>query len=106
MKDILSNAKAQLLKVLGEARELLVLPGNDFSWSRWNTELEALADIDRFVCKVESGQTFELIKLEMLFGPTGPIQEVSLSSGWGKEFLSVAAEFDSALAEYRKRLLC
>jgi len=29
-----------------------------------------------------------------LFAPTGPIQEVSLSSGWGQEFLELAERFD------------
>jgi hypothetical protein len=31
-----------------------------------------------------------------LFAPTGPIQEVSLSSGWGDMFLELAKRMDAA----------
>jgi hypothetical protein len=36
--------------------------------------------------------------MEVLFAPTGPIQEVSISSGWGEAFLSLAERFDAAMA--------
>ncbi|HEX8181606.1 MAG TPA: hypothetical protein VF525_18845 [Pyrinomonadaceae bacterium] len=36
--------------------------------------------------------------MEVLFAPTGPMQEVSLSSGWGEEFLALAERFDEAMA--------
>jgi hypothetical protein len=39
------------------------------------------------------------LELSVLFAPTGPVQEVSVSSGWGDEFLILANEFDAALAE-------
>jgi hypothetical protein len=35
--------------------------------------------------------------LIVLFAPTGPIQEVSISSGWGNEFLDLAERFDRAV---------
>jgi len=34
--------------------------------------------------------------MRVLFAPTGPIQEVSLSSGWGDAFLKIAEQFDRA----------
>jgi hypothetical protein len=33
----------------------------------------------------------------VVFAPTGPMQEVSLGSGWGDEFLGVADRWDAAL---------
>jgi len=35
--------------------------------------------------------------MSVLFAPTGPIQEVSLSSGWGQGFLKLAEDFDAAV---------
>jgi hypothetical protein len=32
---------------------------------------------------------------ELLFGPTGPIQELSMANGWDLVFLKLADEFDS-----------
>jgi hypothetical protein len=33
----------------------------------------------------------------IVFAPTGPMQEVSLSRGWGQEFLTLAERFDAAM---------
>jgi hypothetical protein len=90
------DARQQLVKVLREARALLALPGNDFAWSSWEDAPAALAELDRQIADVESGHLPPQLDLAVLFAPTGPIQEVSLSSGWGQEFLDVAARFDTA----------
>jgi hypothetical protein len=37
--------------------------------------------------------------LSILFAPTGSIQEVSLSSGWGDEFIYLSMDFDRAEGE-------
>jgi hypothetical protein len=50
--------------------------------------------------RIEAGE--EPDHLETQFIPTGPIQEVSVSSGWGKEFLALATEFDAALLDFRE----
>ena len=89
--------KDDLLKILRETRGLLALPDNDFAWSSWNNSDDALNEFDQIISDVESDRFFAFSKLTLLFGPTGPIQEVSISSGWGKEFLDVAARFDVAL---------
>ncbi len=36
--------------------------------------------------------------MDALFAPTGGIQEVSLSSGWGKTFVVLADRYDAAMA--------
>jgi hypothetical protein len=33
-------------------------------------------------------------KLSMHFGPTGPVQEISIANGWSEVFLKLSAEFD------------
>src|SRR5262245_41444106 len=90
------DARHELADILRQARELLARPGNDFAWSSWEDTSAALAELDRQIAAVESGQLPPQLDLAVLFGPTGPIQEVSLSSGWGDEFLAVAARFDAA----------
>ena len=84
-----------LIDVMREARRLLALPENDFSWSSWKDQQAALAEIDEHIDILERGS---LPNLSALFLPTGPIQEVSLSSGWGEEFLRLAERFDRELA--------
>jgi hypothetical protein len=69
------------------------LEGNDYSWSSWEDQNDALSEIDSIITELENG-SFPDIRI--LFAPTGPIQEVSLSSGWGDEFLELAYRFDQA----------
>lgn len=90
-----------LLGVLKEARTWLSLPDNDFVWSGWEDVNEALAALDPFIAKVTANAAFDDLNLRVLFGPTGPIQETSLISGWGREFCELAARFDQALAHYK-----
>jgi hypothetical protein len=87
-----------LLAILREVRCLLARPENNFSWSGWNDETAALCEIDALIAGITSGEIPELVSLKVLFAPTGPIQEVSVS-GWGNEFLALAARFDAALSE-------
>ena len=92
------DSKAEkLLAVLEETRELLARPDNDFSWSSWNDGEEALWEIDALMVRVREGDWIEAL-ISVLYAPTGPIQEVSLSSGWGTEFLSLADRIDALLA--------
>ena len=35
--------------------------------------------------------------LEILFAPTGDLQETAIDNGWGDEFLDLAARFERAL---------
>jgi hypothetical protein len=86
-----------LLAVLREARSLLGRRDNDFAWSSWEGAEAALSELDAVVTALESGKTPDLLDLRVLFAATGPIQEVSLSSGWSQEFLDLAARFDVAL---------
>jgi hypothetical protein len=54
-------------------------------------------DGDQRLSKSEVAQDKTLLEdVSVLFAPTGPIQEVSLSSGWSETFLKVAERFDRA----------
>jgi hypothetical protein len=90
------DARQQLVEVLRESRALLALPGNDFAWSSWEDAPAALAELDRQIAAIEGGRLPPQLDLAVLFAPTGPMQEVSLSSGWAQQFLEVAARFDAA----------
>lgn len=84
-----------LLHVLVDTRKLLALPDNDFTWSSWHGHDDALAELDAAIARLAAGQP-PPSSLPVLFLPTGPLQEVALSSGWGQEFLTLADRFDEA----------
>lgn len=93
----------ELVDALKAARALLALPENDFAWSSWEDASAATGEIDRLITEIIVGRAPDKLQMEVLFAATGPIQEVSLCSGWADEFLALAARFDSALAKaYRQ----
>jgi hypothetical protein len=93
------SAYQELIEILEEARFLLALPDNDFAWSSWEDGAAALSEVDILLEELKRGLLPQKHTLSVLFAPTGPIQEVSLSSGWGKSFLELAERFDTALAK-------
>lgn len=93
MRAVLCNMDPlqKLITVLKETRAFLALESNDFSWSSWRDQDQAIAEIDSIIAELENGSVPDI---RVLFAPTGSIQEVSLSSGWGREFLELAERFD------------
>lgn len=98
-REPLVSTKCQnLVAVLREARTFLARPDNDFAWSSWEDAEAAFREIDGLISRIESGTLPPRLDLTVLFAPTGPIQEVSVSSGWGQEFVRLADRFDAAVA--------
>lgn len=95
---MLDPRRKLLADVLREVRALLALPDNDFTWSSFQDADAALAEVDGVIANIEAGGPLGRDAGAVLFAPTGPIQEVSLSSGWGDEFVDVADRWDAALA--------
>jgi hypothetical protein len=87
----------RLISVFEETRMLLSRPDNDFIWSSWEDEKDALEEIDGILAGLRSGFS-DPLTMRVLFAPTGPIQEVAISSGWGNYFLELADRFDEAMA--------
>ncbi len=90
----------KLIAILQETRALLALAGNDFSWSSWIDQDQALSEIDSILTELENGSVPDM---RVLFVPTGPIQEVSINSGWGNEFLELAERFDKVYASVKNQ---
>jgi hypothetical protein len=87
--------RAALLAVLRDTRLLLARPENDFTWSSWENAAAALREIDALIALVANGALPDRRHLAALFAPTGPIQEVSVNSGWSELFLELAARLDA-----------
>jgi hypothetical protein len=68
----------------------------------WDNADEALREVDGFISRIEGEDMPGQMDLKLLFAPTGSIQEVAVSSGWGGEFLELAERFDAAMQSYDK----
>lgn len=92
------TSAATLLDIFQRTRDLVARPENDFSWSSWRDLDDALEEIDGIIAQLHDGEVPHKFNMSILFAPTGPMQELALSSGWGNRFLGLATEFDAAFA--------
>ena len=72
-------------------------PFADFVWSRYENAEEAITDMTRIIAALRNGDEAVLKEIQLLFGPTGSIQEISISSGWGNEYIEISARVDRCL---------
>lgn len=86
----------KLVHVFEDAKRLLSRSENDYSYSSWEDNADAIAEIDAILAALRTG---ELPRSAILFAPTGPMQEVAICSGWGGDFLDLADRYDQAIAE-------
>jgi hypothetical protein len=90
----------KLIGILKETRAFIAQDDNDFSWSSWVDQADALTEVDSIIAKLESGF---ISQIGVLFAPTGPIQEVRLGSGWGNEVNELVKRCNREYAIARNR---
>jgi hypothetical protein len=89
----------ELVAVLRRIAELLSRDDVDTAWSGYEPD-ELRSEIQSFLERAESGLPLDGAargRLRLLFAPTGALQDTSLSSGWGEEFIALAGRFDDAV---------
>jgi hypothetical protein len=86
-----------LVKVFEDAMTAVSQPDNDFSWSGWEGRNDALAEMGAILAELRVGSMPDRLQMAVLFAPTGPLQELSMSSGWARAFLELADRFDREL---------
>jgi hypothetical protein len=55
---------------------------------------EVITALQTIQTKFEQTGILDKTQLNLLFGPTGSIQEISIDNGWGYEFIKLAGEVD------------
>jgi hypothetical protein len=93
-----SDKNNALLAVLERCREL-VSASVDSDWSNMDVA-EIFETLDTAIRRLETHQSINKNNLLFLFLPTGPLQETSMCSGWGEEYLVLAAQFDALIGVF------
>lgn len=91
-----SDPRALLNEVLAASIELVSLEDNDFSWSSWGDAAAAIRELNQHLASLRSPGRPDVEGMSVIFAPTGPMQELSLNSGWGEPFVKLASYFDAA----------
>ena len=92
-KDVSLDQLLELTKVLVDR--------SDESFYSGYSPAEISADLAVALSAIERGETLNKNTLRMHFGPTGPIQETAMESGWADEYLRLADLFDGAIEQVR-----
>jgi hypothetical protein len=93
----------EVIGILQQVKHIVESPGTDVAWSRYNIVEEAVDDIDQHIERLRRGDLSKIEDLTLLFAPTGSLQEISISSGWGEGFVCLSARFDRAIEPLRPR---
>lgn len=93
----MENKYAAVISILLEVRSIIDSLYTDVVWSRFNNVNEALEYIDSSIEALTRQDGSVLDDLKILFAPTGSLQEISIRSGWGNEFIEISSKFDAAM---------
>lgn len=88
---------AEIIAILNEVRILINSEYTDLTWSRYETLEDVLNEIDLHISRLKENNILYLSELTIIFAPTGSFQEVSISNGWGNEYIQLASRFDAAI---------
>jgi hypothetical protein len=84
---------SQLIEVLSLVKRRLE-SSRESDWTPF-TPAEVIATLDRELRSLQStGRLIDAGGLMFLFGPTAPIQEISMANNWSEEFLVLSERFD------------
>jgi hypothetical protein len=92
-KMIQENYKG-IADILKEIRDIVDSPDTDVTWSRYESVEEAIEELDLYITKMDSQEESAIKNIITLFAPTGALQEISINSGWGEEFIEISSRFD------------
>lgn len=88
----------ELVQVVEDVLAIVEAEPQETTWSCWDEPEEMVADLRNHVELLRRGDVSQVLELKRLFAPTGSLQEVAISSGWGERYLGLAARFDAASA--------
>ena len=86
-----------LLDVFDEVIRIVRTPNADMAWTSYNNADELVCEFRSLIEDLKRGTPGSIDKIILLFAPTGTLQEISLSNGWGELFIEMSSRFDSLL---------
>jgi hypothetical protein len=86
--------ETELLEIVNEVITICEVSPQYVDWAGYRDQDELLADLRDHASRLRSGDTSRLPELRVLFLPTGPLQDISVDSGWADKYMRLAGRFD------------
>ena len=83
-----------LTHILESAKELVLNSSDTFSWIDWRESSDVAIELDMMLDKIKANILPEKNRVNALFVPNGPLQEISFNGHWGNYYLEVADRYD------------
>ena len=87
------------IEQISRLKNLLSLPTTDVIWSSYNSADETIKDLEDIEKGLRESGKNAVDRLCFLLAPTGDLQEISINSGWGNEFLDIAAALEKSVGK-------
>ena len=84
-------------KQISELKDFLSLPSVDVCWTKYDSADEVINELELIEAGILNQDNNAINQLRFLLSPTSALQEISISSGWGDEFISIAKIIENAL---------
>lgn len=89
----------EVVRLLEVLIGIIARPDTDLSWSGYDDPEVLITELRGLIRRMrqpdpDAGAVREI---SLLFAPTGRIQEIAISSGWGEGYLVLAEQMDRAL---------
>ena len=89
----------EAIEQISRLKNLLSLPTTDVIWSSYNSANEVIKDLEDIEKDLKGGGKNAVDRLCFLLAPTGDLQEIAVNSGWGNEFLDIAAALEKSVGK-------
>ncbi len=98
LKDVFEDFQtiAEILIIIRNKIDL----ETDVVWTVYDSPQQLIDYLNGYIEKIHAGNSETLSRVYMEFGPTGTYQELSISNGWGNEYVELSKQFDY----YHKRI--
>lgn len=86
----------EIIEILIQVKNQIVDTSNVVSAGYESPEIMR-KDIERIISELQQGKMHGINEAALLFAPTGPFQEHSISNHWSEEYIRLAGRFDKLI---------
>jgi hypothetical protein len=88
-----------VISIVEVIKEIISTSETEVLHSTFDTKESLINELDTHIVKLSCKDFSKIKDLIILFSPTSDLQEISLDSGWGEQFLFISERFDTAIKE-------
>jgi hypothetical protein len=93
----------ELTDLIGQVKNKIT-DDSDMVWTNYDNAKQLRDELETYILELQSGDMGSIEKLKKFFLPTAPLQEHSISNGWGNEYLELSKKFDGLYAIRRTNI--